>query len=52
MKLKEKIDGLLFLDSRPIYFNPIYIPRRKKLKGWQKEMKRNNPARFFKGRKK
>ena len=22
--------------------NPIYIPKRKKLKGWQKELKRND----------
>lgn len=47
------IAGMLSLYAdmpRPIG-RPVFQPRRKKLKGWQKEMRRNNPKRFFKGKK-
>jgi len=31
-----------FLYNNFYNTNPIYIPKRKKLKGWQKELKRKN----------
>lgn len=46
------LPGLFYADMQRPIGRPVFQPRRKKLKGWQKEMRRNNPKRFFKGRKK